>query len=182
MSPDARAASRRLVKLSNHILCTTQPEKLLLSWRRASSTDMISSTPSRPPVRCPPSAGSTASAGRPVTAPRPVMRQTLQAREPVQALPAWPLVIRHRNALLQRARQLSTEGTDQERTFITKKPQPSTFSLSMARLTFSSAMGFALDPLLRCTSNTHYSPRITARLISGQYTVFGPVLPSYICA
>ena len=112
MSPDARAALRRLVKLSKHILCTTQPETLLLSWRRASSTNMISSAPSYPPVHCPPSAGSAASAGRPVTAPRPVMRKTLQARGSVQALPVRPLVIRHRNALLQQAPQFSTEGTD----------------------------------------------------------------------
>ena len=38
-----------------------------------------------------------------------------------------------------------------------KKPQPSTFSLSMAPVTLSSGMRFALDPLIPCTSNTHYS-------------------------
>ena len=34
-----------------------------------------------------------------------------------------------------------------------EKPPPSTFSLSIARMTSSSVMGSALDPLLLCTSN-----------------------------
>lgn len=38
-----------------------------------------------------------------------------------------------------------------------EKPPPSTFSLSMARVTSSSVMGSALEPLLLCSKqqNTH---------------------------
>ena len=37
--------------------------------------------------------------------------------------------------------------TEQVRAFMMEKPPPSTFSLSMARMTSSSVMGSALDPL-----------------------------------
>ena len=39
-----------------------------------------------------------------------------------------------------------------------EKPPPSTFSLSMARMTSSSVMGSALDPLLLWTSTKHEKP------------------------
>ena len=105
------------------------------------------------------------------------MARRFEAGESVQALPARPLVIRHRRSLLQQAPQLSTEVTDQKHTFIMKEPQPRTFSLSMPQMTLSSVMTFALIPILLCTRKAHHLPCITARLILREHTAFGPVLP-----